>query len=186
MGVEVTDLTKSVSPFTIREKLYRGAWTYLAEPLVRWLPRSASPLRIAALRLFGAEIGPTCLLERGVSVLIPKNLKLTGFVAIGRNVEIYNYGRIEIGKMSVISQYAYLCTGTHDYQHPYMPLIWKPIMIGSECWIAAGAFIGPGVTIGDGVVVGARASVTRNLAAWMVYAGNPCRPIKPRVIRTLS
>jgi putative colanic acid biosynthesis acetyltransferase WcaF len=63
-----------------------------------------------------------------------------------------------------------------------MPLIWAPITVGAECWVAAGAFIAPGVDIGDGAVIGARSVVTKTMPAWMVCAGNPCRPLKPRVI----
>ena len=100
-------------------------------------------------------------------------------------IHIYNYALVRINDMTVISQRCYLCTGSHDYTHPHMPLIWKPIVIGSECWVAAEAFIAPGVKIGNGVVIGARSVVTRNMPDWMVCAGNPCLPIKPRVIKTI-
>ena len=67
-----------------------------------------------------------------------------------------------------------------------MPLVWKPIRIGSECWIAAGVFVGPGVTVGDGTVVGARAVVTKDMPPWTVCAGNPCKPLKPRILQALA
>jgi putative colanic acid biosynthesis acetyltransferase WcaF len=178
------DLTKSVSPFSKREKLRRLLWSYFVWPSVRFLPRRlGSRLRVAALRLFGARIGECCLIERGVQVWLPWQLELEGFVAIGRDVEIYNYGRVSVRRMTVISQYSYLCTGSHDYTHPHMPLIWRDIAIGSECWVAAGAFLGPGVEIGDGAVIGARSVVTKSMPARMICAGNPCKPIKPRNLR---
>lgn len=176
------DLTKSVSPFSLQIKLRRGVWTYLVWPLVRYLPRWGSRLRVATLRAFGASIGPTCLIEPGVQVWLPWNLKLEGFVAIGRDVEIYNYGKVRIGRMSVVSQYSYLCTGTHDHRHPHMPLTWGDITIGSECWVAAGVFVGPHVQIGDRSVVGARSVVFKSLDADGIYAGNPCVFIRRRVI----
>jgi putative colanic acid biosynthesis acetyltransferase WcaF len=113
---------------------------------------------------------------------MPWNLELMGHVAIGRNVEIYNYAPVTIGSMTLISQYTWLCTGTHDYSHIHMPLTWAPITIGQECWVAADVFVGPGVTIGDGAVVGARSVVVKNLPEWTVAAGNPCVPLKPRVL----
>jgi putative colanic acid biosynthesis acetyltransferase WcaF len=62
-----------------------------------------------------------------------------------------------------------------------MPLIYSPIIIGEQVWIAAGVFVAPGVEIADGVVVGAMSVVTRSLLEqWSVYAGNPCRRIKTR------
>ncbi|PKO76154.1 MAG: putative colanic acid biosynthesis acetyltransferase [Betaproteobacteria bacterium HGW-Betaproteobacteria-15] len=131
--------------------------------------------------MFGARIGKRCLVLPGVKVLMPWNLELDEFVAIGHSAEIYNFASIRIRRMSVISQRCFLCTGSHDYLDPTMPLIWKPIDIGSECWIAAEAFIAPGVTITDGVVVGARSVVTRSIETpWTVWAGNPAKLIKAR------
>ncbi len=180
------DLTRSTSPFSLKIKLLRGVWTYLVWPLFRYLPRGGSPLRVAMLRLFGASIGPRCLIEPGVQVWLPWNLHLEGFVAIGRDVEIYNYGLVSIRRMSVVSQYTYLCTGTHDHTHPHMPLTWAPITIGSECWIAAQSFVGPGVSIGDRSLVGACSVVTKSLPEGGIYGGNPARYIKPRVIKAAA
>ena len=180
------DLTKSITHWDRRTKIRRVLWEWFLKPIFLSLPRPCGRQRIALLRLMGARIGDNCLIEPGVNVLMPWNLSLASFIAIGRQVEIYNYALVEIDKMTVVSQYSYLCTGTHDYTHPHMPLIWKPIRIGSECWIAAGVFVGPGRTIGDGTVIGARAVVTRDMPPWTVCAGNPCKPLKPRVLRTVE
>jgi acetyltransferase-like isoleucine patch superfamily enzyme len=55
-----------------------------------------------------------------------------------------------------------------------------PITLGTDCWVAAGAFIGPGVTINDEAVVGARAVVCKNVASNTVVAGNPAKLITHR------
>lgn len=126
------------------------------------------------------------MIGRGVNILMPWNLRIGDYVAIGREVEIYNYGVVAIGDLSVVSQYSFVCTGSHDYTHPHMPLIWRSITIGSECWLAAGVFVAPGVTIGNGVVVAAKSVVVRDLDVWAVYGGNPAVRIKERVIRDIS
>lgn len=179
------DLTKSTASWPLSLKVKRAVWQILIQPFFLWLPRPANTLRISLLRMMGAKIGHTCLIEPKVNVLMPWNLELGDYVVLGREVEIYNYALVKINDMTVISQRCYLCTGTHDYTHPYMPLIWKPITVGSECWVAAEAFLAPGVEIGNGVVIGARSVVTKNMPEWMVCAGNPCKPIKARVVKIL-
>ncbi len=54
----------------------------------------------------------------------------------------------------------------------------KPVRIGKNCWIGAGAIIVPGVTIGDNTVIGAGSIVTKNIPSNVVAVGNPCRVIR--------
>jgi putative colanic acid biosynthesis acetyltransferase WcaF len=67
-----------------------------------------------------------------------------------------------------------------------MPLFYQPIKIGSQSWIAAGAFISPGVVVGEGAVVGAFSVATKDVAPWTVVAGNPAKFIKNRVLKHAS
>jgi putative colanic acid biosynthesis acetyltransferase WcaF len=93
---------------------------------------------------------------------------------------LYSQGKITMGCRVVISQGAHLCAGTHDYEKRGFPLVTAPISVGDEAWIAAEAFVHPGVTIGEGAVIGARSVVTKDMPAWMVCAGFPCKPLKER------
>lgn len=179
------DLSKSITKWDMATKIRRAFWQYFLGPITALLPRAGNSVRIQLLRLMGAEIGESCLIEPGINVLMPWNLKIDSHVAIGRKVEIYNYAPVVIKSMSVVSQYTYICTGTHDYTHPHMPLTWAPITIGSECWVAAGVFIGPGVHIHNGAVIGAHSVVVKDMPEWMVCAGNPCRPITKRILKKL-
>lgn len=56
----------------------------------------------------------------------------------------------------------------------------RPVAIGSDVYIGAGAIVLPGVTIGDGCIIGAGAVVTRDVPPMSVAAGNPARVIGPR------
>lgn len=165
--------------------LRRALWQGLLSPVVRWLPRLLNPLRVALLRAAGAKIGKYCLIQPGLRVLIPWKLEIGDFVTLGRDVELYNHAWIRIKSQTVISQRSFICTSSHDYTRPDMPLIYSDINIGEECWVAAEAFIGPGVTIGDGSIIGARSVVSRSMPERMVCVGNPCRPIKPRILRSI-
>lgn len=178
------DLTKSEPGWSLRTKVKRGIWNTTWLLLFRPTPkRLGNRFRLFLLKMFGTKIHGRPQVSASCRILLPWELELGHLSSIGKGVEIYNFGKVTIGPMSVVSQYSYLCTGTHDYTHPHMPLIWAPITIGAECWIAAGVFVAPGVVIGDGTVVGACSVVTKSLPAWKVCAGNPCAVIKERVIR---
>lgn len=51
----------------------------------------------------------------------------------------------------------------------------RPVHIGRNVWIGAGAIIVPGVTIGDDALVGAGSVVTRDVPAGATVVGNPAR-----------
>jgi maltose O-acetyltransferase len=54
----------------------------------------------------------------------------------------------------------------------------KPVHIGSDVWVGAGAFVLPGVSIGARAVIGAGSVVTRDVPPDVFAAGNPCRVIR--------
>ena len=51
----------------------------------------------------------------------------------------------------------------------------RPVHIGSNVWIGAGALILPGVTIGDDALIGAGSVVTRDVPEGATVVGNPAR-----------
>lgn len=178
------NLRKSNTRWSWQLKIKRGLWNCVWVFLFRPTPkRLGNSWRLWLLRRFGTVVHGSALIEASCKILQPWLLEIGDGSAVGHHVELYNYALISIGAMTVISQYSYLCTGTHDYTDPNMPLIWQPIKIGSQCWVAADVFIAPGVTVGEGSVIAARSVVTRDMPAWTVCAGQPCRPLKPRVLK---
>lgn len=179
------DLSRCRTNWDRKTKLRRALWQCLIKPVYWLIPGRLSPLRVAVLRLFGAKIGPHCNIQHGVDILIPWNLELGRYVAIGKRTRILNFAPVKLGDMSIISQDAHLCTGTHDYTDPHFKLVFKPIQIQPESWIASGAFVGPGVTLGRGCVIGANSVVTRDMPEWKVCAGNPCKVVKDRIVESV-
>jgi putative colanic acid biosynthesis acetyltransferase WcaF len=118
-----------------------------------------------------------------VRIEVPWMLDLEDEVTVGDFAILYSLGRIRIGARTIVSQYAHLCAGTHDYSDHTFRLIRSPITIGRDCWIGADAFVGPGVGMGDLSVLGARSSAYKDLAEGMVHVGNPARAIKERALR---
>ena len=150
----------------------------------RITPRIAFAWRRLVLRMMGAKVGPGARIYSSARIYYPPNLELGRSVVIAPDVDLYCVDRITIGDNAMISQYSYLCTASHDYTRPDLPLISDPICIEPQAWVCADVFIGPGVTVGQGTVVGARSTVFRDLEPWVVCGGNPARIIKPRIVDT--
>lgn len=178
MGINVD--THTGPSFSLRNRLGRIVWGLTSFLLFRFSPKPLHAWRSFLLRCFGAKVGHGVHVYPGVKIWAPWNLELEDESGIASGVILYSQGKITIGKRTVVSQGAHLVTGTHDYSDVGFPLITKPIHIGDYAWIATEAFIHPGVTIGAGCVIGARSVVNRDMPAWMVCAGHPCKPLKAR------
>ena len=110
----------------------------------------------------------------------PWNLRMEEGSCLSHFVDCYCVAEITLGKGAAVSQYAYLCTASHDHTKASMPLVAGPIAIGDYAWVAARAYIGPGVRVGEGAVVGACAAVFRDVEPWTIVGGNPARFLKKR------
>lgn len=166
--------------FSRRNRLARLLWQVVWHMLFRPSPPPFHAWRCWLLRRFGAEIGSPCYVYNSVEIWAPWQLFMADHSTLARRVTCYSMAPITLGKRAVVSQGVHLCTGSHDYETENFQLFSRPIYIGADAWVCAESFVGPGVTIGSGAVIGARSVVTRDQPAWMVCAGNPCRPIKPR------
>lgn len=132
------------------------------------------------LRLFGARLGRDVRVYGSARIWYPANLGMGDHAVIGPRVICYCLAPVVLGDYATVSQGAHLCAGTHDIDDADFQLQARPIAIGCKAWIATEAFVGPGVSVGDGAVLGARGVTVRDLAAWTVYAGNPCKPVRQR------
>ena len=134
------------------------------------------------LRLFGAKIGKNVLLRPSVTITYPWKLTIGDNSWVGDHVTLYTLGEITIGHDAVVSQYSYLCTGSHDYTKPSFDIFALPIRVEDEAWVAANCFIAPGVTVGRGAVLGACSAAWKDVPAMMVCSGHPAKPVKPRSV----
>lgn len=162
------------------ELVLRVLWSF-AQPAFRFSPRPLFGWRRVLLRLFGARIGAAVNLYPSAVIVMPWNLDIGEWSSVGEGVLVYNLGQVSIGSHVTVSQRAHLCAGTHDHTRRDMPLLKVPIRVEDNAWICADAFVGPGVTVGAGAVIGARAVAVREVSPWTVVAGNPARPVGPRL-----
>lgn len=174
------------SPHSLGNKLARVVWGAMWCALFRPSPRVFYGWRRTLLRMFGAQIGRNARISPSVCIWAPWNLTVGDEASISHHVDCYSVDRLVIGHHATVSQYAILCTASHDITSPNMKLISSPVVIEDQCWICAGAFVGPGTTIHEGAVLGAMSVVMRDVDAWTVHAGNPSRMIKKRKITDVS
>jgi putative colanic acid biosynthesis acetyltransferase WcaF len=166
--------------FSFRDRLRRLNWNICWAILYRTSPRPLHSWRSFLLRLFGAQMGPNCHFYPKSKVWAPWNLVCADQVTAGDGVEIYNPAPITLGSHAILSQEAYLCGATHDYDDPAFPLIAYAMTIGPYAWVCARASVAPGVNVGEGAVLGLGSVATRTLEAWTVYAGVPAVKVKDR------
>ncbi|MCS5515297.1 sugar O-acetyltransferase [Pseudomonas qingdaonensis] len=106
------------------------------------------------------------------------NITLGANVFVNFNCVILDVVQVHIGDDCQIGPGVQILTA----DHPRDPAIrrsglesGRPVNIGSNVWIGAGALILPGVSIGDDAIIGAGAVVTRDVPAGATAMGNPAR-----------
>lgn len=171
---------RHVSPYTTRQKVGRVLWGLAEATAFRWSWPTWYRYRAWLLRCFGADADPACRVRRTIRVTCPWNLSIAADAAVGEGARLYCLGLVSLGERSTVSQFAHLCSGSHDHTHPDLPLTREPIAIGPDAWVAADAFVGPGVSVGAWCILGARGCAFRDLEAGWIYGGNPAKQIKRR------
>ena len=127
------------------------------------------------------SIFPT--MGEGSMVSAPLTAIRPHMVNIGKNVVIMpgclmmSAGGITIEDGAMIAANVQLISNNHDLYERHV-ITCRPIHIGKNVWIGAGATILPGVSIGENAIVGAAGVVTKDVPADTIVAGNPAKIIK--------
>ncbi len=169
-----------VSPWSLGVRVKVLLWEVCWRVLCSWTPKPLNAWRLFWLRRFGATVHGAPFVHGRASVIRPWNLTLHERSCLGDGAVAYCLAAVELGVGATLAQEAYLCTGTHDFEQPHIPLKTAAIVVGEHAFIGLRAIVLPGVTIGAGSVVGAGAIVTRDTDAWVIVGGNPARPIGRR------
>lgn len=177
-----TDRSACPSPHSAANKAARLLWGAVLLLLFRPSPWFFHAPRRMLLRLFGAKIGRGVQIMPSVKIWAPWNLSIGDFSTVSHGVDLYSVDRIEIGSHATVSQRAFLCTASHEIDHPNMPLITAPVRIGDGAWVCAEVYIHPGVTLGTDAVAGVRSVVLKDIPSAQVAAGNPADIIRERKI----
>jgi putative colanic acid biosynthesis acetyltransferase WcaF len=166
--------------FSLGNKLKRLAWQMVWLLFCKWTPHPFHGWRCFIVILFGGKIEKKVHIYSSCKIWAPWLLTMEYSSCIGPGVEVYNPAGCKIGRFAIISQDAFLCGATHDYNNKNFTYIKKEIIIESYVWICAKSIVLPSVICGEGAVLGAGAVTNSHLKPWSVYAGNPAKFIKER------
>lgn len=111
------------------------------------------------------------------------NIRLGRNVFLNFNCVILDVVEISIGDATQIGPGVQILAADHPRdaaQRRAGVEFGRPVRIGANVWIGAGALILPGVTIGDDAVIGAGSVVTRDVPAGATVVGNPARLLQAR------
>lgn len=171
------------SSWSLKEVLGIRIWAIVWVIFFRFTPKILNKWRIFLLKLFGADIQSNVFIYPSAKIYVPWLLKMGDKSCLGPYSEVYNLGIVEISSHVTVSQYAYICNGTHDFSNHRQPLMIGHIKIEENVFIGAKAFILPGINIGRYAVIGACSVVTKDVEPYSVMVGNPARHIKKRVMK---
>ena len=97
------------------------------------------------------------------------------------NCTMLDVGMIRIGDNVQIAPNVAIYTAGHPVHPATRNTSYEygiDVTIGNNVWIGGNVVICPGVKIGDNAVIGAGSVVLRDIPAWTIAAGNPCRVIR--------
>ena len=109
--------------FSSGDRAYRLLWQITWALLYLPSPRPLHAWRAFLLKLFGAKMGANCHFYPSSKVWSPRMLRCADQVTLGSGAEIYNPSVLTLDSHAIISQCAYICGATHDYNDPAFPLL---------------------------------------------------------------
>lgn len=159
-----------------------------SHPALDWWKEEAAFLQAHSLRAAvaaGMKVGKNPSIEPGVIFMGARMIEIGDdfTVSFGATVRAVD-APIRIGHMVNVGPLAAIIGANHGTAAGTpmqdQPHISKPVTIGDDVWIGAGAIVLPGVTIGAGAVVAAGAVVTADVAPGAIVGGIPAAVIGSR------
>lgn len=144
-----------------------------------WFHSSIRMLEGAILKIHGDVnffSGLQLMMHKGSVLEIGKDTYFSG------PITIHVKKRIVIGNDCSIAWNCTILDSNYHNVDVKSEIKTNEVMIGDRVWVGCNVTILQGVTIGDDVIVGAGSVVTTNLISEGVYAGNPAKLIRMRLL----
>lgn len=131
------------------------------------------------------RIDDFCVFSAGAS-----GISIGSYVHVAVYSSLIGAGKITLSDFCNISSRVSIYSSNDDYSgatmtNPTVPseytgVTHADVVLGKHVIVGSGSVILPGVTLEEGVAVGALSLITKNCAAFGIYAGNPARKISER------
>ena len=186
----------SAAPLTEKQKMLSGALYNASDAELQreaattqaWLARynaatgaPGAPARHALLAERMAGVGAGSVVRAPFHCDYGFNIRLGAGVFINFNCVILDVVEVTIGDQTQIASGVQILAADHPRDAGLRRAgleLGRPVHIGRNVWIGAGALVLPGVRIGDDAIVGAGSVVTRDVQAGATVGGNPARQLK--------
>lgn len=177
---------------TQKQRMLAGEWYCAADAQIEadqaaaraWMdrynltPGLSGGQRLALLRERFKTVGEGAAIRPPFHCDYGFNISLGRGVFLNFNCVILDVVAVDIGDGTQIAPGVQILTA----DHPRDPAVraqglefGRPVRIGRNVWIGAGALILPGVTVGDDALIGAGSVVTRDVPKGATVVGNPAR-----------
>jgi putative colanic acid biosynthesis acetyltransferase WcaF len=170
--VPVIDLSKAPGERQAwgRSKYQVYLWAIAERLFVTNSWQISSGIRVRVLRAFGAEIGEGVIFRPRTRVAFPWRLHIGDRSWIGEGVWFHNQDHIRIGSDVVVSQEAFLTTGSHAHRRD-MALVTRPIEISNGVWVTSRCIVLGGSRIGTSSLVQPGVVVSGTVPANAIWDG---------------
>lgn len=177
---------------TEKQKMLAGALYNASSPEIQadqaatraWLARYNAGLahapsawhRLLQERL--AQVGEGAVIRPPFHCDYGFNIRLGPGVFLNFNCVILDVVEVAIGDFTQIGPSVQILTADHPRNPDERASgleFGRPVRIGRNVWIGAGAILLPGVSVADGAIIGAGSVVTRDVPAGATVLGNPAR-----------
>lgn len=145
----------------------------------------ARAIRFALMRRLAGGCGELVDIRESVHLHGLRGLQLGSRISIHPMCYLDASGGVSIGSDTSIAHAVTVMSTSHRFDDLTEPtrdqgVEIRPVVIGDNVWIGAGARVLGGVTIGSGSVVAAGAVVTQDVPCESVVAGVPARVVRQR------
>lgn len=136
------------------------------------------------------EIGDFSEIDDFTFIFGGNGIKIGRYVHISRFVSIIGGGELYLGDYTVLADGARILTGSDTYHGGYrMSTVLPPkqrnvkvsfVRIEKDAFVGTNTVVHPGVKIGEGAIIGSNSLVLKDIEAWTINVGSPCKVIGKR------